>query len=160
MTLLAPLVIHACYPKTATTTFQTHVFPAHPEIEYLGKFIPSFRYVDDRLRLDIASILHQDRLRFRGATELRDLVRKIRAETTRNCVLISSESFIHPSAVDLALVADRAEEVFRPCKVLITIREQISAIKSFYRMHGRFGQYLTIGPKPADELIEYPLSFS
>ena len=61
-----PLVIHVGYPKTATTTFQQHVFPHHPEIEYLGKFIPSFRYVDESMYGLVDELLHRSAIGFRG----------------------------------------------------------------------------------------------
>jgi hypothetical protein len=154
------LVIHVGYPKTATTTFQQYVFPQHPEIEYLGKFIPTFRYVEDRLYGLIDELLHRSTIRFRGSEELQSLIRPLCAQTDRNCVLLSSESFIHPSTIDAGTVADRLYDAFGPCKILITIREQISAILSFYWMHGRYGQYLTIGSKVEEDRISYPIPFS
>jgi hypothetical protein len=155
-----PLVVHVGYPKTATTTFQQHVFPHHPEIEYLGKLIPSFRYADDRLYGLIDELLHRSTINFRGTTQLRTIIRHLCTQTDRKCVLLSSESFIHPSVIDIGTVADRLHEALGPCKVLITIREQISAILSFYWMHGRYGQYLTIGSKEETDCISYPISFS
>jgi hypothetical protein len=155
-----PLVVHVGYPKTATTTFQQHVFPYHPEIEYLGKFIPSFRYADDRLYGLIDELLHRSRVHSLGTDVLRSRVGDVRARSSRTCALISSESFIHPSVIDIATVADRLHAAFHPCRILITIREQISAILSFYWMHGRYGQYLTIGPKDSTEPVRYPIPFS
>lgn len=156
---MTPLFVHAGYPKTATTTFQQHVFPHHPDIEYLGKFIPSFQYVDESLYPLIDELVHMSAVRYRGTVKLRAAVEHLRQQTTRRCVLLSSESFIHPSTIDIAVVADRLHDAFAPCKILITIREQVSAILSFYRMHGRYGQYLTITSKEADERISYPISF-
>ena len=155
-----PFVIHVGYPKTATTTFQKHVFPHHPDIEYLGKLIPSFRYVDKSLFSLIDELVHMSEVRYRGTAKLRAAVERLRQQTTRRCVLLSSESFIHPSTIDIAIVADRLHDAFAACKILITIREQISAILSFYRMHGRYGQYLTIAAKATDEPISHPISFS
>jgi len=159
-TLKPPLVIHVGYPKTATTTFQKHVFPHHPEIEYLGKFIPSFQYVDAKLYGLIDELLHRGTIGYRGTGELRTIIENLRAQTARKCILLSSESFIHPSTIDPGIVADRLYAAFYPCKILITIREQISAILSFYWMHGRYGQYLTIGSKKEADRIRYPIPFS
>jgi hypothetical protein len=156
----APLVIHVGYPKTATTTFQQHVFPHHPEIDYLGKFIPSFRYVEESLYGLIDELLHRSAIGFGGTGELQATVARLRQGTARRCVLLSSESFIHPSVIDVAAVADRLHGAFNPCKILITIREQVSAILSFYWMHGRYGQYLTIGPKTEADRIAYPIPFA
>lgn len=155
----APLVVHVGYPKTATTTFQQHVFPHHFEIEYLGKHIPSYRYLDDRLYGLIDELLHRNQLMYNESRDLRLLIDGICTRTDRRCVLISSESCIHPSVSDIATIADRLHSALAPCKILITIREQISAILSFYWMHGRFGQYLTIGPKEESIKIRYPIPF-
>ncbi len=154
-----PLIVHVGYPKTATTTFQKNVFPHHPDIEYLGKFIPSYDFADPTLKRELDSLLFSDRLNYPGTGNLRQTVDSLRAKTSRKCALISTESFIHPSAVDLATVADRVFDAFAPCKILITIREQISSILSFYWMHGRFGQYLALGPKDEADRIEYPIRF-
>jgi hypothetical protein len=159
MTTMAPLAIHVGYPKTATTTFQTHVFPHHPDLEYLGKFIPSFRYVDARMYDLINNIFLCGSNTFPPTDELRLLVEDVRRQTSRKCVLISSESFVHPMAFDVALVADRLHKTLGSSKVLITIREQIGSILSFYWMHGRFGEYLTIGPKDPQTRIRYPIPF-
>jgi hypothetical protein len=159
MTAMAPLVVHVGYPKTATTTFQRHVFPQHPDLEYLGKFIPSFGYVDARMHELINGIFQCGVGSFRQTDELRLLVERIRKQTARRCVVISSESFVHPMAVDIALVAERLRNSVGSSKVLITIREQIASILSFYWMHGRFGEYLTIGPKDQHTRIRYPIPF-
>lgn len=154
----APLVVHVGYPKTATTTFQRHVFAKHPDIDYLGKYIPSFRYRDDELYPLIDALVHRSTLSYEGPERLRDLITSAR-ETSRKVVLLSSESFVHPSAIDIAMIADRVHAAFSPCKILITIREQISAILSFYWMHGRYGQYLSIGPKEESRRLSYPFGF-
>jgi|SRR5262245_5237996 len=159
MTAMAPLVVHVGYPKTATTTFQRHVFPHHPDLEYLGKLIPSFGYVDGRMNELINNIFQRSSSSFRQTDELRLLVEGVRKKTKRKCVVISSESFVHPMAVDIALVAKRLRESVGSSKVLITIREQIASILSFYWMHGRFGEYLTIGPKDQHTRIRYPIPF-
>ncbi len=154
-----PLTIHVGYPKTATTTFQKFVFSRHPDIHYLGKFIPSYDFVDSGLKNGIDNLIFADKLNYLGAAEIRSKVGTLCAGSARKRALLSTESFIHPSACDLAIVADRAHEAFGPCKVLITIREQISAILSFYWMHGRFGQYLSFGPKEETDRIPYPIPF-
>ena len=157
MTAMAPLVVHVGYPKTATTTFQRHVFPQHPDLEYLGKFIPSFGFVNGRMHELINNIFQCGATTFRQTDELRLMVEGVRKQTARKSVVISSESFVHPMAVDIALVAERLRKSVGSSKVLITIREQIASILSFYWMHGRFGEYLTIGPKDQHMRIRYPI---
>jgi len=157
---MSSLVLHVGYPKTATTTFQQHVFPRHPDIDYLGKFIPSYGYVDDILGRGFDDLMHRSSLRYDGGQALASFLDKRLIESSGKCVLVSSESFVHPSAVDLQLVAERIFKICRSCKIVITIREQASAIKSFYGMHGRYGQYLTIGPKEERDVIRYPIPFT
>lgn len=154
------LVVHVGYPKTATTTFQQHVFPQHPEIHYLGKYIPSFRYRHDDLAPLLNDLAHKNRLHYKGTEALKSLIDRIRLDSQNGTILLSSESFIHPWASDIAMVADRLYEAFWPCKILITIREQISALLSFYWMHGRYGQYLSIGGRDENRRLSTPLSFS
>ena len=42
------LYINPCYVRTAHTTFQTHLFPNHPQINYLGRHVKN-PYIIDRL---------------------------------------------------------------------------------------------------------------
>ena len=95
---MTQLIVHLGYPKTATTTFQQHVFPNHPEIDYLGKFIPSFRYRDERLFPEIDQLMTVDSLRYGGVDVLRDLVEQQRSNCHHPVLLISSESFLHVTA--------------------------------------------------------------
>lgn len=154
---MTPLFVHVGYPKTATTTFQKHVFPHHPEIDYLGKFIPGHRYRDERLFPAIDSLMTADECCYEGVAELREIIEQYRSRCTRKVMLLSSESFIHVTATDLGLVAQRVRAAFEPCKIIITIREQRDMIRSFYGMHGRFGQYLFI-TKSETERLRFPLS--
>ena len=41
------LYINPCFVRTAHTTFQTHLFPYHPQINYLGRFVKN-PYIVDR----------------------------------------------------------------------------------------------------------------
>jgi hypothetical protein len=156
----APLLIHVGYPKTATTTFQVHVFPHHPEIDYLGKFLPSHRYREEETYHQIDDLLHRSELRAPDLGPLREYIQSARLQSSRKVVLISSESFIHPAASDLARVAARLKDAVGDGKILITIREQIGSILSFYWMHGRHGEYLSIGAREISERLVFPLSFS
>ena len=154
-----PLVVHVGYPKTATTTFQQDVFPAHPEIDYLGKHIPSFRYRHEDTYHQIDALLCSNGLHRPDLTPLRRYVEQVRRESRRKVVLLSSESFIHPMAIDPAVVAERVHEAFAPCRIWITIREQLALLLSFYWMHGRFGQYLSLAGLYEGERLEMPFSF-
>ena len=80
-----------------------------------------------------------------------------RDQSSAKAVLISSESFIHATATDIGVVAQRIKAAFSPCKIIITIREQLAMIRSFYGLHGRFGQYLFL-MKTETERVRMPLS--
>ena len=127
---MTALFIHVGYPKTATTTFQKHVFPNHPEIDYLGKFIPGHRYRDERLYPSIDRLMTVDESRYEGVVGLRELIDACREQCSKRVMLISSESFVHVTAVNLGLVAQRVKAAFSPCKIIITIREQLDIIRS------------------------------
>lgn len=152
-------VLHVGYPKTATTTFQQHVFPNHPGITYLGKNIPSFRYGEPGLYELVEDLVQKSTFEWEGPETLRAMLARLRAASDRRCVLLSSESFIHPNAIDVGLVAERLAAAAGPCKILITIREQISSLLSWYWMHGRFAQYFAIGGKETATPLDYPFSF-
>ena len=154
---MTQLVVHLGYPKTATTTFQQHVFPRHPEIEYLGKLIPSFRYRDERLFTEVDQLMTVDSLRYGGVGRLRQIVEEHRSNCDRPVLLVSSESFLHITAADPGIVAERIKAAFAPCKIIITLREQRDMLRSFYGLHGRFGQYLFLC-KWEMERLPFPLS--
>ncbi len=154
---MTQLFIHVGYPKTATTTFQKHVFPKHPDIDYLGKFIPSYRYRDQLLFPELEKLVTTDESRYEGTEGVRTLIERYREQCTNKALLISSESFIHVTAVDLAVVARRLKSAFSPCKVIITIREQMDIIKSFYGTHGRIGQYMFLC-QDETETIRFPMN--
>lgn len=157
--LTSQLCVHIGFPKTATTTFQQHVFPAHPDIEYIGKFIPGFGYRTDALASNIGRLITSDSVSYAGVGALRDEVNAIIRSSSRRIVLLSSESFVQEQATDRGLVAKRLFEAFGPCRILITIREQLSIIRSFFAMHGQYGQYLFL-TKHEDEAFVLPLSMS
>ena len=153
------LCVHIGFPKTATTTFQRHVFPAHSEIEYLGKYIPGFGYRSESIGQEIGRLITRDSTLYAGSNQLRDELAAIANSMTEKLVMISSESFVQEQAADRGVVAQRLWDACGNCRIIITIREQLSMIRSFVKMHGRYGQYLFLA-KEVDELFELPLSMS
>jgi sulfotransferase family protein len=153
------LYVHVGYPKTATTTFQKHLFPGHPEIDYLGKFIPGFGFRTEALEREINAIISTDDTRYEGTQKLVELMRQHRDGSHRPALLISTESIVHPWATDRGLVARRLHEALSPCRIIVTIREQLDSIKSYYGRHGRFGQYLFL-TKEAGEQLSLPMTLT
>lgn len=154
---MVDLFVHVGYPKTATTTFQRHVFPHHSQIEYLGKFVPGYGYVDDIVGAGINRLIMEDDTRYRGVELLRERLTHHRSNSGRLALLISSESFVQEWATDRGLVARRLHAACGPCKIIFTIREQLAIIRSFFGLHGRFGQYLFLA-KSELERARLPLS--
>jgi hypothetical protein len=154
-----PFVLHVGYPKTGTTTFQVNVFPHHPEIDYIGKFIPSHQFRGDTLSLGLDVLLQHPTWRMPDLAPLKQEVQKIRLNSEKKVILLSSEAFIHPIATDIATVSYRLRDVFHPCKIWITIREQTSLLMSFYWMHGRYGNFITINTIPENMNVSFPISF-
>jgi hypothetical protein len=151
------LYLHIGYPKTGTTTLQKHLFATHPEIDYLGKMIPGFHYGIEELGPEIEQLTTATSINYKGTERLRKVIAACRVGMRDKSVLLSSESFVHPSSADPCIVAERAREAFEPCKVIIVIREQRDILRSFYGMHGRFGQYLFVH-KDELERLDLPLS--
>lgn len=153
------LCVHIGFPKTATSTFQQHVFPAHSGIEYLGKFVPGFGYRNDVIAEEIGRLITRDSTLYAGPSRLREALAASVAAAPGNLVMISSESFVQEQATDRGVVAQRLREACGDCRIVITIREQLSIIRSFVTMHGRYGQYLFLA-KETDEAFELPLSMA
>jgi hypothetical protein len=154
---LTQLAFHIGYPKTGTTTLQTALFPRHPEIDYGGKLIPFHRYRDERLFPQIHDLITASDLRWCGGTELKEYVLEAVRLCDKPLLLYSTESFLHPETLDILTVARRLHDLFPHAKIIITFRNQLDLLYSFYRSHGAFGEYLFI-MKYRDEPIVLPLS--
>jgi hypothetical protein len=128
-------VIHIGFPKTATTTLQNHLFAKHPGILYLGK-----PYRDDDLKAMIRDLVMQESTVYQ-AENLKQYIQKHLArgpETGENVFLISDETFVSAAKVrDKGVVAHRLKDLFAAAKILVTIRNQMDAVKSGYIGGGR-----------------------
>jgi Sulfotransferase domain len=136
------LVFHLGYPKTGTTTLQTHIFPRHPDIDYQGKFIPAHDYRDERVFAGIRALQTVSSFTWDSGKILRELVNEALARSTRSVLLYSSENFLHPDTGDIGLVAARLRSLFPDAKFIMTFREQADLLLSFYRSHGAFLNYV------------------
>jgi hypothetical protein len=158
MTAAPRLVIHVGYPKTATTTLQRSLFETSRELHYLGKFVPSHRYVDERLwpLLDVLLLGYEREWVASRLVLRRVLMDWMIREPSKTCVL-STENFVHPWSLDPAIIAQRLAEIAPQAQILMVVREQVSMLTSFYRWHGGFGQYLFLN-KYVDEPCVFPLA--
>ena len=64
---------------------------------------------------------------------------------------------IHPWSQTPDVVAARLKEIVPAARVVMVIREQVSLLRSWYRWHGGYGQYLFLN-KLIDEPCELPLT--
>ncbi len=128
-------VVHVGFSKTGTTTLQKHLFVKHSQVKYLGKPFKEdvFKTLIHRLMMQESIVYDPGPLkRYVSDNRLREL------DGTQRVVVLSDEMFLSYSKVrDKGIVANRIKEVFGPCKILITIRNQYELLKSAYLSRGR-----------------------
>jgi hypothetical protein len=134
----APGECHACVhiglPKTATTTVQQFLFPHHPDIHYLGRLIGGRHVFRSRevesmvLAIRSGKATGAERARFRG--QLDEMGRSPRARG--KIVVLSDESLVMGSLEQRRRRAELLSSVFKPCRVIITLRRPEALIESFY----------------------------
>ncbi len=132
-----PRYIHVGYPKTATTYLQQEVFPHVPGIAYLGKPLH-----DKAVETAFADLRFLDDVSFRKDEcfeRLRSYVRS-KGGQSDNGLLLSYEGFVCPKhwgtrLADRSIIAQRLHQVFGEAKIIITLREQISWLGSYYLRH-------------------------
>lgn len=145
------MVIHIGFPKTGTTTQQKHLFAKHSQINYLGK-----PYQDSFLESVIHDLIREDSLIY-GSRGLRDYLsgRLLSSKKQGTLSFISDELFVSATKTrDKGVVAQRLKEVFFPCRILITIRNQLDILKSAYLSGGRL-----LGNAPR-QLSGYTITFN
>jgi len=133
------MVLHVGVPKTGTTTLQLRLFAEHPEITYLGK--PYDRPgVDEATNTAISQLV--DAVWTRTSFEYDpDAARSLLArgmqgrvdDHASGPVVLSEEALTQASGADRLLKAKRLRRLFGHCRVLITIREQLAALRSGHR---------------------------
>ncbi len=126
--------LHIGMPRTGTTTLQTRLYPEHSQIFYLGKFyhpLPLF------LNRQVEDLLTQIRDQHLGEQQLSALRSQFETLTAPGLEagkrpLWSDEETALTSLKALKKRAHAFRVIFGPCKILITMREPISYIKSMY----------------------------
>ena len=129
------ITIHIGFSKTGTTTLQRHLFSKHTQVKYLGK-----PYPDEHFKTLLHRLLAAETLTYDPAP-LERYITENEVGTTREAekvVLLSDEMFLSYSKVrDKGVVARRIKDIFSPCRILITIRNQYELLKSAYLSRGR-----------------------
>lgn len=129
--------VHPGYEKTATTTLQTNVFKDHPELVSIGR-----PHTD--LTRELCKELKKPEGFYDKETVTNILSRVIPEDKGGRNVILSDETFTKNSH-QIPVIARRMKDLFPDAHVLLTIRNQVDMIKSYYVKHGRVLQSV---PKP------------
>ncbi len=127
-----PFYIHVGYGKTATTWFQDCLFSRCEGIEYFGKkkgdypsWLIELHYADDGL--------FDGRLPF-----IREMI-LARHEASDRVSLVSSEAFTNLESVFSQ--AKRIRDTFPNPRILVTLRDPLAWIESFYNQNLKTGTF-------------------
>jgi hypothetical protein len=125
--------IHIGYPKNASTTLQTDVFPKIKNALYLGRMYGSkSAYISEDVADVIYSISMLDSIEYNHQVIEKKLWDSIAgANEGQEKLIISSESFAN-NVADRGLIASRLNMMFPDAKILIVIRNQMDALRSMY----------------------------
>jgi len=128
----ADILIHIGYHKTASTWLQHQVFE-QPQTGFLRALKKG--QIKDQ-------IVQPHSLQFE-AEQAREFYKQLEAEQSKSQIsVVSSERLSgnpHSGGYDSKEIATRLKAVFPKAKVLIAIREQVSAIASCYLQYVKFG---------------------
>jgi len=150
------VVIHIGANKTASTTLQRALFRRHPGIHYMGEDAEGY----DGYASIVNSMVNDDDLYF-PMDECTALFRRHLAEEPDRTLVYSNED-VMTSRVP-TVCARRLHSLLPGAEVLLVIRNQFSAIPSFYANHGAF-----LKPAPPsyfrrhvsfDDWMQYQLMF-
>ena len=138
--------IHIGTPRTATTMLQNELFAKHSGVYYLGKPFKGMNFdstseSDSLLPKELILPLHtEDTLGYDpirtqqlfNASFDRDIARG-------KTIILSHEAFSNALGADRGVIARRIRDLFGPCNIIITIRNQLTALPSLYRHLSRTG---------------------
>ena len=132
------LLIHIGVPKSATTSLQSGAFPNHPEIRYIGKpfYDAQIGYEASLATAQLCdSLWKQDDLEFDLTLARRRFGLGVLPRLGKKLVVLSEEGLSQASAADRHLTAQRLAALCEGtrCLILLTIREQKSALASGHK---------------------------
>lgn len=131
------IYIHIGYVKTGSTTLQNAVFKNHSQIYYLGKpFIDAF--IEQEF---FGNLLMSDTTRF-NPDPLRNQINEYRSTQKHKTILLSEEDCLSFFTRDKGVLAKRLYDVLFPCKIIITLRNQIELVNSYFRHVGELYPFL------------------
>ena len=134
---MSTIYIHIGVPKTATTTLQREVFLKSTSIFYAGKPFTNEQYIELDPDRYIEKIIKEIRLSQSLSFNLDEAAKEISrlsnniAKNNYN-MIISEEGLSENRYIDRTIIANRLRKLFGNCKIIITIRNQSTAIPSLY----------------------------
>ena len=134
-------ILHIGGNKTASTLLQRKLFSSHNSIYYLGEDCINYNLI----KQDLNNLIHEDDYEF-SLNRISKYFKNI--NKNKKVFVFSNEDIMgsrHPS-----LVAKRLKLLMPKCKVVIVVRNQITAISSWYVNHGA---YLKPAPKNIGEIM-------
>jgi hypothetical protein len=127
-------IVHVGLPKTGTTTLQSHLFPHHPEVEYLGKFIGREPELYPPGVARLVRILRkgdEDAARSAPARELLAPLRQ-RARASGRVLVLSDEGMISSGPRHRQAVARSVSALLGPCRIMVVLRNPVELAESLY----------------------------
>ena len=137
-----PVGIHVGLPRTGTKTLQWQLLSRHPEIHYVGTWSrragritqrPSRPYVDAEARE-----LFKDQFMDSVSMDLarcRELWRSLESRADPDKTIVwSNEVLSWGPAHSRAVRAEMMWRLFRPCRIVFTLREPVDHLESVHRM--------------------------
>lgn len=137
-----PFGLHIGLPRTGTKTLQWQLLSQHPQIHYMGTWSQPPKAFSQRpadwFRSARAEELFQRQIMSPSPTDLdasRGLWRELQAEAdSAKAIVWSDETLSWGPLSNRRIRAEIIWQLFRPCRVILTIREPVDHLESVYRM--------------------------
>ncbi|MDB4637745.1 hypothetical protein OAL44_02710 [Planctomycetaceae bacterium] len=124
-------LIHLGMPKTATTYLQWKIFKEHSQINYLGKQSSPEQFISPAVELAADCLRHPEK---KVLVDHYDFCKHEIAniQDPERLTVFSCESFTFGSRSLKKQKAEMFHQFFGDCQILITIREPLDFMKTFY----------------------------
>lgn len=130
-----PITLHVGLPKCASTMLQKFVFMAHPKVQFLGIYRPVYEWDPDvQKMLDAPAYTYLRTLKLQESfafdqSKLNDM---LPLPSEEKIAVLSDEDLTIPGPVDRAEKARRLHASFPNASVLMTIRNPVDWVESWY----------------------------
>ena len=122
-------IIHLGTNKTATTSFQINLFSKLNNVGYLGQHCKQ----NKKIKAELKNIITQDEYFFNDKI-IKQKISEIKKKRT-GTFIYSDEDVI--SSNNLSRTAERLKKLLPNATIVLTLRNQCSAIESWYKSHGK-----------------------